>query len=172
MTKIQREIQGHSFYNQAFSVFTLPLLVVQVFLCFLLKRNILFLLAKDCKLAMLSLVDGICFNRFRRLKIAQLMFMYSDDKLLGELYEPTKQTALIINNLRIKQQWLKMDNRIQREAVEVLKKIQRSGQIDKVEGEEHGARLKETYRAGKASEKELLLFFSDSVFMSSFFVIK
>ena len=36
------------------------------------------------------------------------MFMYSDDKLLGELYEPTKQTALIINNLRIKQQWLKM----------------------------------------------------------------
>lgn len=100
------------------------------------------------------------------------MFMYSDDKLLGELYEPTKQTALIINNLRIKQQWLKMDNRIQREAVEVLKKIQRSGQIDKVEGEEHGARLKETYRAGKASEKELLLFFSDSVFMSSFFMIK
>ena len=55
------------------------------------------------------------------------MFTYSDDKPLGELYEPTKQTALIINNLRIKQQWLKMDNRIQREAVEVLKKIQRSG---------------------------------------------
>ena len=55
------------------------------------------------------------------------MFMYSDDKVLGELYEPTKQTALIINNLRRKQRRLKMDNRIQREAVEVLKKIQRSG---------------------------------------------
>ena len=54
----------------------------------------------------------------------------------------------------------------------VLREIQRYEYIDKVEGEEYERRRTETYRAGKASEKELLLFFSDSVFMSSFFKIK
>ena len=33
-------------------------------------------------------------------------------------FEPTKQTAVIINNLRVYQQWLEKDARIQREVVE------------------------------------------------------
>ena len=62
---------------------TLHLLVIKVFLCFLLKRQMLLLLAKDCKLAMLSLDDGNLFYQIPSTKDIIVNVYVSDDKLLG-----------------------------------------------------------------------------------------
>ena len=66
--------------------------------CFLLAR------AKDCRST--KLTKNSTANVFVQRREASWSF------------EPTKQTAVIINNLRIYQRWLEKDARIQREVVE------------------------------------------------------
>ena len=66
--------------------------------CFLLAR------AKDCRST--KLTKNSTANVFVQRREASWSF------------EPTKQTAVIINNLRIYQQWLEKDARIQRQVVE------------------------------------------------------
>ena len=66
--------------------------------CFLLART------KDCRST--KLTKNSKANVFVQRREASWSF------------EPTKQTAVIINNLRIYQQWLEKDARIQREVVE------------------------------------------------------
>ena len=70
-----------------------------------------------CKPKIVTLQNCSCaFNRFRRLRMAQPMFMYSYEQLIAALNQQNRPQWWT------ERQWLQKDNQIQREAAEECKR--------------------------------------------------